>query len=758
MKFWLSFLLLLPLCFAAPRVSAHAVTHSYLELTRAPERISGRWRVATVDLDAVIGLDDDANGRIDDAEVSDRRAAIESYLLSRLELSNAEGPCTLVPSSLRTSGRYLVLELSSDCAGSRAVRYDLFFDHDRTHQGYLHVSGGGELVRDPDEHLDDEFDFVFTSTRRSSWLAVSNAAGAHWLQYLVQGIYHILIGADHVLFLLTLLLAAVLRRESGRYEPVASFRSAFVGVAKIVTAFTAAHSLSLTAMALGVVAPPPRWIETAIALSIVAAAANNLWPVITRRVWLVALAFGLIHGLGFAGVLLELGLPKERLLIALLGFNLGVEVGQLAIVGVCFPLAFWLRRRRAYPRIALGFGSVAIGAIGLVWSLERALDAKWSTRLASLLADQPPSAGAGSVRPCPGLVPLATPALYDAVMKTPNPDATALAARGAYELACAGQLEHSARAYADALAAAPAATPALGWLLSSYAEVEDARGERRHTEQLLERAQTVWREQGADQPLADTLARAGDLLARDEQWADVFRLYDEARTLHEKAGDTAGLAKDLSRLADVLVSAADTGAAKRLYERARAAYEQLGDSASVAAQYRNLAIVARLDADPRTAAQMYRRAIELHRKADNQPELASDLAALARTQLGMAEYDEAKASYAQANAIESELGRSRALSRNYNQLGNLHQLRGELGAAEAMYREALRVNEAARDTTEAANNWANLASVQHKLGRTDEARAMYERSLSLFEQGGAKSKVMRVRGLLATLERRRPPE
>jgi tetratricopeptide (TPR) repeat protein len=551
MKLWLPFLILLSLGFDSSRASAHAVSNSYLELTQTAERVSGRWRVAAIDLDAAIGLDQDADGRVNDAEVSERRPALGSYLLSRLELSNAERACPLLPGALTTSGRFVVLELASDCTGARSLRYDLFFEHDRSHQAYLHVAG------------DSELDHVFTSTRRSVSLAANTTAAAAWLQYLGQGIHHILIGADHVLFLLTLLLAAVLRREAGRYEPVSSLRSAFVGVAQIVTAFTAAHSITLTAMALGLVAPPTRWVETAIALSIVAAAANNVWPLITRRLWLVAFGFGLIHGLGFAGVLLELGLPRGQLLAALVGFNLGVEVGQLAIVGVALPLAFWLRKRESRQRVALGF-SLSIGAIGLVWSLERALDAQWTTRWASLIEGRPASGGTSAgARPCPGLPALANPALHDVVITTADDDPSALAGRRAYELACAGQLERAAQAYAEAVAAASATTPALGSLFWAYAEVEEARGERRHTEQLLERAEGVWRAQGADKPLADTLARVGELMARDEQWAEVFRLYNEARALHEKAGDTAGLARDLSRLGDVLVSAADTAAAKR---------------------------------------------------------------------------------------------------------------------------------------------------------------------------------------------------
>jgi tetratricopeptide (TPR) repeat protein len=513
-------------------------------------------------------------------------------------------------------------------------------------------------------------------------------------------------------------------------------------------------------MALGVVVLPSRWVETAIALSIVAAAVNNLWPFVSRRLWAVAFAFGLVHGLGFAGVLLDLGLPRGQLLASVVGFNLGVEVGQLAIVGVCFPLAFWLRRRRGYPRFALGVGSALAGAVGVVWSLERALDQDWSAQLWSLVDGrsaslEPRPAG----RPCPALPALADPFLHTTLTTAPDGDARALPVRRAYELACAGQLESAAQAFAETLEGAPPEPPTAlhGALLAAYAAVEDVRGNRSHSETLLGRAAAVWRARGADKPLADSLAHGGELMAQEERWADVFRLYGEAKALHEKAGDTPNLAKDLSRLGDVLVSAADTPGAKRHYEAARAAFEQIGDASGIAAQYRNLAIVARLDADPTGAAHMYRRAIEIHRRADDQPELASDLAALARTHLGMGAYDEAKALYEQANALERQLGRSRALARNYNQLGNLHQLRGELAPAEEMYRRALAISEEASDATEAANHWANLASVQHKRGRITEAREMYERSLMLFERSGAKSKMLRVRGLLASLERPLPP-
>ena len=104
------------------------------------------------------------------------------------------------------------------------------------------------------------------------------------------------------------------------------------------------------------------------------AAANNLWPVVGERRWMVAFGFGLIHGFGFASVLAELGLPQETLVLSLVGFNLGVEVGQLAIVAVFLPMIFWLRNTPAYRRGIFVGGSLLVMAVALVWLAERVLD------------------------------------------------------------------------------------------------------------------------------------------------------------------------------------------------------------------------------------------------------------------------------------------------------------------------------------------------------------------------------------------------
>lgn len=114
-----------------------------------------------------------------------------------------------------------------------------------------------------------------------------------------------------------------------------------------------AHSVTLSVAALGYIAPPSRLVESLIALSVVIAAMNNIYPIVTRRIWLVAFGFGLIHGFGFAAVLQELGLPRGALALSLFGFNLGVEIGQLAIVSLFFPLGFSLRNKGFYKSAML---------------------------------------------------------------------------------------------------------------------------------------------------------------------------------------------------------------------------------------------------------------------------------------------------------------------------------------------------------------------------------------------------------------------
>ena len=141
---------------------------------------------------------------------------------------------------------------------------------------------------------------------------------------------------------------------------------------KVVTAFTLAHSITLSLAALGLISLPSRLVESAIAASVIFAALSNLRGAVELKRWVMAFVFGLIHGFGFASVLADLGLPQNALVLALVGFNVGVEIGQLAIVAVFLPLAFLLRRTRFYQVAVLKGGSLIVALLATWWLVQRA--------------------------------------------------------------------------------------------------------------------------------------------------------------------------------------------------------------------------------------------------------------------------------------------------------------------------------------------------------------------------------------------------
>ena len=365
MRAWI--VLALALAGLAP-AQAHKPSDSYLALTVTEDKVSGQWDIALRDLDFAIGLDADGNGEITWGEVRAKHAEIAAYALARLAVRSDGAPCAIEPGAQQiddhTDGAYTVLPLTLRCAktpAQLAIDYTLFADLDPQHRGLLNLQALGltrTAVLGPQAPTQ-----TFELKSVSRW--------RQFIDYAREGVWHIWIGFDHILFLLSLLLPAVLVWRGARWQAVQTFREAFVGVFKIVTAFTVAHSITLSLATLGFVSLPSRWVESAIAASVVLAALNNVWPVFHGRRWMVAFAFGLIHGFGFASVLADLGLPREALALALVGFNLGVEGGQLAIVAVFLPLAFALRRSAFYRRAVMIGGSLLIAALAGIWLVER---------------------------------------------------------------------------------------------------------------------------------------------------------------------------------------------------------------------------------------------------------------------------------------------------------------------------------------------------------------------------------------------------
>ncbi|HEY0489112.1 MAG TPA: HupE/UreJ family protein [Telluria sp.] len=350
---------------------AHKPSDSYLALSTKGTRIDGQWDIALRDLDMAIGLDTDGNGELTWDEVRARHDAIAAYALSRLKLSNGETSCPLqVTQHLlddHTDGAYAVLRLQADCGstiGAVGVDYRLLFDIDPQHKGLLRLDNGKDTAT-----------AIFTPDAASQQLQAGDASKwRQFLDYVKHGIWHIWIGFDHILFLLSLLLPAVLVYRDRAWRGAATFREAAVDVIKIVTAFTLAHSITLTLATLGMLSLPSRLVESAIAASVVLAALNNLWPMFQRRRALAAFAFGLLHGFGFAGVLIDLGLPRASLMLSLVGFNVGVELGQIAIVCAFLPLAFLARNTVTYRKAIFSGGSALIALVALVWLAERGLD------------------------------------------------------------------------------------------------------------------------------------------------------------------------------------------------------------------------------------------------------------------------------------------------------------------------------------------------------------------------------------------------
>ena len=368
---WLA--LAIGLLLACP-AAAHKSSDAYLQLKPAAHGIALRWDIALRDLDAALDLDADADGKLTFGEIKAAWPRIEAHALERLHIAG----CPLVPDThaleQRADGAYAVLNLSSTCAlpAHPVIDYSLLRDIDPTHRGLLKIERPGqdvELV-------------VLDPAQASAQTSPQTAAEAPKAtpSFLHEGVLHILTGYDHVLFLLCLMLPAVMRRTPHGWQPVESLKQALLPILGIVTSFTIAHSITLGLAASKLVSLPSSFVEPAIALTIIVAAVDNLHPLFRGRRGVMTFFFGLVHGFGFAGALAELDLPAASFAWALFQFNLGIELGQLVIVALAISVLYTLRRIDAYPRFAIGGGSLLAIVLGAAWFIERTTGL-WLVRL-----------------------------------------------------------------------------------------------------------------------------------------------------------------------------------------------------------------------------------------------------------------------------------------------------------------------------------------------------------------------------------------
>ncbi|QFZ84792.1 HupE/UreJ family protein [Variovorax paradoxus] len=361
------------LAFAVLPAHAHKASDAYLQLSRDGDRIDLRWDIALRDLDAVLDLDANADQKLSWGEVRTRLGDIQAYALGRLRLQGGQCvPADTRPPAIdnRIDGAYLVLQMQAPCSAAAAlsIDYRLFQDVDPTHRGLLRAqtqSAAAPMLRSLDPSA-GPVSIEWADTREASPPA----------RFFADGIHHILIGYDHILFLICLLLPAVLQRKHGVWTPVLAWKDAAWPMLGIVTMFTIAHSITLALAGLKIVTISPHLIEPAIAITIIVAALDNIRPVLRGRRRLFSFLFGLIHGFGFAGALGEIELPTRQFVLALLQFNLGVEAGQLAVVAVALMVLLALRNWRRYPPLVLHGGSMAAVVVATVWLCERVLDVK----------------------------------------------------------------------------------------------------------------------------------------------------------------------------------------------------------------------------------------------------------------------------------------------------------------------------------------------------------------------------------------------
>jgi hypothetical protein len=311
-------------------------------------------------------IDDNQDELVTWQEVVAARGQIEAAVLSQLTVARGGEDCALRVQDLalatRESQHFLSVMVAARCPRA----------------GLLRVGGGLFLTGDASQRV------LLSMARGADALTgVMSAAGPHWdeperpsswqdfARFIGQGVWHVLIGYDHIAFVLLLLLPSVLRPVNGEWQGAARFGDVLRDIVTIVTAFTLAHSATLALAVTGTVTLPSQPIEVAIAASIAVAAAINLLPTLSRLRLPLAFGFGLVHGFGFANALNEIDAHGSAMLPLLAGFNIGVELAQLGIVAVVLPLIYVARTHRWYAGGLMPLGSCALGAAGLVWLVQR---------------------------------------------------------------------------------------------------------------------------------------------------------------------------------------------------------------------------------------------------------------------------------------------------------------------------------------------------------------------------------------------------
>jgi len=363
-------------------LNAHNPNRSiiYLKIYEA-SNITGEYHINVDELNEVFGLQLDKFFTVDD--FVEHNDIIEKYLLSTTRFETKKGlheiiftdeftTIRTVNGSFITMGFYL--ENSISIADNIEVTFKSFLKEDPLHLNYLTIWYNWKSGLINNEAM---IALVFDEENPTKILTITDTSIWKGFKAMIkEGIWHIWIGIDHILFLLALILPSVVRRRDNTifgWEPVRNFKTAFFYIIKVVTFFTIAHTITLTLASLQLISMPSWLVESIIAFSIGLAAFHNIKPIFRLKDWAIAFIFGLFHGFGFASVLSDLGLTNEFLTLSLLGFNIGVEIGQLVIIAAIFPILYIMRNLKLYPKFLI-FMSVLLIIMSIYWFIERVFD------------------------------------------------------------------------------------------------------------------------------------------------------------------------------------------------------------------------------------------------------------------------------------------------------------------------------------------------------------------------------------------------
>ncbi|WP_185806962.1 HupE/UreJ family protein [Bacillus sp. HMF5848] len=352
-------IILLTTVFTSYSVSAHALSASFGTLEITENEASFTFSIDELSVIESVNLDQNNDGKLSTEEVSSATSAINEWIGRNLtiQVNGMTQRLSITNMMLEPKNDLTVLTSSftfpvSDASETITIVDNFYKDSkdNTTYTHFLSIKQG-----------DSTNEFLFKGDNRELNVELATAAGEEvqvsgnpWWQFFVLGMEHIITGYDHLLFLFALLLA----------------RQTFKQLVMVVTSFTVAHSITLTLGYLNIFVLPGRFVESVIALSICYVAIENIFRKEVKNRWGLTFAFGLIHGLGFAGLLSEMTIPKSHLVASLLSFNLGIEVIQIALVAILIPILTRVQKLAKYTKY-VQYGSAAIILIGAYWVVER---------------------------------------------------------------------------------------------------------------------------------------------------------------------------------------------------------------------------------------------------------------------------------------------------------------------------------------------------------------------------------------------------